>query len=157
MRPSDAIGYYNVVEYPTRQRRARYLLDIGLYSVVYHHYWFTGKAATDHGIQAMLKDGELNTHFMLSWTNESWTARWDGQEWREIFIAQGYGKVADWRAHFDWLLPSFRHPQHGGNGPWKRDLVGRTLSKLCVSRMASTIRKMQSLNSHHIRMAATTT
>lgn len=66
----------------------------------------------DSVLQRMLLDGEPNIPFMLSWANEPWTARWDGEDSSKIFIAQTYGLLEDWRAHFDWLLPFFRHPSY---------------------------------------------
>lgn len=64
----------------------------------------------DHILQAMLKDGEPKTPFMLSWANEPWTANWDGNDVSRVLIPQDYGSIQDWREHFDWLLSFFRHP-----------------------------------------------
>lgn len=71
-----------------------------------------GTPIMDHILQAMLLDGEPNTHFMLSWANEPWTATWDGLDSSKVLIAQDYGDITDWRKHFDWLLPFFRHPNY---------------------------------------------
>lgn len=70
----------------------------------------------DHVIQAMLEDGEPNIPFMLSWANEPWSARWDGNSDGKVLIAQDYGLQQDWKKHFDWLLPFFRHPQYIRSG-----------------------------------------
>lgn len=112
IRPADSIGYYNGLDYQTRQRQARYLLDSGFYGTVYHHYWFAGRPVMDGVVQAMLEDGEPNIPFMLSWANEPWTAKWDGLDTSQVYIPQDYGKIAQWRLHFEWLLPFFRHPQY---------------------------------------------
>lgn len=74
--------------------------------------WMAGTPIMDHILQAMLLDGEPNTHFMLSWANEPWTATWDGLDSSKVLIAQDYGDITDWRKHFDWLLPFFRHPNY---------------------------------------------
>jgi hypothetical protein len=112
IRPHESVGYYNGLEFRTRQRQGRFLRDNGFYGAVYHHYWFAGKPVMDSVIQAMLKDGEPNTPFMLSWANEPWTARWDGLDFGEVYIAQDYGLIEDWKSHFEWLLPFFRHSQY---------------------------------------------
>jgi len=112
IRPADSIGYYNGLDYYTRLRQGRYLRASGFHGAVYHHYWFAGKPVMDGVIRAMLEDGEPNTPFMLSWANEPWTKRWDGLDSSEILIAQDYGGLEAWRAHFDCLLTFFRHPQY---------------------------------------------
>jgi Glycosyltransferase WbsX len=110
IRPAPSVGYYNGLDFSTRKRQGEFLRESGFYGAVFHHYWFSGKPVMDGIIQAMLKDGQPNIPFMISWANEPWTARWDGLDSSEIFIAQEYGGVDAWRAHFDWLLPFFKHP-----------------------------------------------
>jgi len=112
IRPHESVGYYNGLSLETRQRQGQFIRDHGIYGAVYHHYWFAGKPVMDHVIQAMLVDGEPNVPFMLSWANEPWTARWDGLDQGKIFIAQNYGNAEDWKYHFDFLLPFFRHPNY---------------------------------------------
>ncbi|CAL3968071.1 unnamed protein product [Diplocarpon coronariae] len=113
IRPHESIGFYDGLEFKTRQRQGKFLRENGFYGVAFHHYWFAGKPVMDHVVQAMLQDGEPNIPFMLSWANEPWTARWDGLEAKgSVLIAQSYGLQAAWRKHFDWLLPFFKHPQY---------------------------------------------
>jgi len=112
IRPHESVGYYNGLSLQTRQRQGQFIRDHGIYGAVFHHYWFAGKPVMDHVVQALLKDGEPNIPFMLSWANEPWTARWDGLDQGKIFIAQAYGTAADWKAHFDFLLPFFLHPNY---------------------------------------------
>lgn len=66
----------------------------------------------DHVLQAMLIDGEPNVPFMLSWANEPWIGKWEGQTKDSVFIGQDYGDLVDWRKHFDYLLPFFKHPNY---------------------------------------------
>lgn len=110
IRPDESIGYYNGLDLTTRKRQAKYLKDMGFYGAVYHHYWFAGVPVMDHVIQAIFDDGEPDIPFMLSWANEPWEARWGGLNHDTVFIEQHYGHIADWRKHFDWCLPFFKHP-----------------------------------------------
>ncbi|KAL5331470.1 hypothetical protein ACEPPN_001001 [Leptodophora sp. 'Broadleaf-Isolate-01'] len=113
IRPHESIGFYNGLEYRTRERQGRFLRDHGFYGAVFHHYWFAGRPVMEHVIQKMLEDGEPNIPFMLSWANEPWSARWDGSGGNgKVLIAQEYGLQVAWRKHFDWLLPFFRHPKY---------------------------------------------
>ncbi|KAL2065432.1 hypothetical protein VTL71DRAFT_3102 [Oculimacula yallundae] len=113
IRPHESIGFYNGLEYRTRERQGRFLRDYGFHGAVFHHYWFAGRPVMEHVIQKMLEDGEPNIPFMLSWANEPWSARWDGSGGNgKVLIAQDYGLQVAWRKHFDWLLPFFRHPKY---------------------------------------------
>ncbi|CZR64324.1 uncharacterized protein PAC_14222 [Phialocephala subalpina] len=116
IRPHESIGYYDGLEFQTRQRQGKFLRDSGFYGVAFHHYWFAGRPVMDHVIKAMLEDGEPDINFMLSWANEPWTARWDGGgkggNEGSTLIGQDYGLQQAWRKHFDWLLPFFRHPKY---------------------------------------------
>lgn len=67
-------------------------------------------------LEAMLNDGEPDVPFMLSWANEAWTARWDGLSNSGILLAQDYGGISEWRKHFDWMVPYFRHPNYIRSG-----------------------------------------
>lgn len=56
---------------------------------------------------------------MLSWANEPWTVQWDGHDnagGDGILMKQEYGRLADWKKHFDWMAPYFRHPNYIRNG-----------------------------------------
>ncbi|KAK0111309.1 hypothetical protein ONS95_015017 [Cadophora gregata] len=113
LRPHESIGFYNGLEFRTRERQGRFLREHGFYGAVFHHYWFAGRPVMEHVIQKMVEDGEPNIPFMLSWANEPWSARWDGSGGNgKVLIAQDYGLHVAWRKHFEWLLPFFRHPQY---------------------------------------------
>lgn len=86
--------------------------DLSLYGLAFHHYWF-GYPVMDKPLQAMLEDGQPDVPFMLSWANEPWTVRWDGNSWGDgTLLAQEYGDSAEWRRHFDWMATYFRHPRY---------------------------------------------
>jgi hypothetical protein len=77
-----------------------------IYGVAYHHYWF-GKPVMHGVLLTMLEDGHPDVPFMLSWSNEPWTTRRDGKD--VTLLEQTYGGVEDWKRHFEWLTPYFRH------------------------------------------------
>lgn len=83
-----------------------------LYGIAYHHYWF-GYPVMDKPLQAMLLDGHPDVPFMLSWANEPWTVRWDGQDQADgTLLAQIYGDTTAWKKHFDWMAPFFKHKNY---------------------------------------------
>ncbi|KAK1985908.1 glycosyltransferase WbsX-domain-containing protein [Colletotrichum cereale] len=69
----------------------------------------------DGVLKAMLEDGHPDVPFMLSWANEPWTVRWDGAARPNgdgTLLAQNYGGIEEWREHYDWLVPYFKHPNY---------------------------------------------
>ena len=83
--------------------------------------WFSGKNTPEghkvmHRVpELMLADGQPNVPFMFSWANEPWERTWSGSahpEGDSTMINQLYGDEADWREHFEYLLPFFRHPNY---------------------------------------------
>lgn len=68
--PTEEIGYYNLLDYETRARFATQSREAGLYGFVYHHYWF-GRPVMERVLTAMMKDGQPDTPFMLSWANQA--------------------------------------------------------------------------------------
>ncbi len=39
IRPHESIGFYNGLEFKTRQRQGQFLRESGFYGAVFHHYW----------------------------------------------------------------------------------------------------------------------
>ncbi|KUJ23513.1 uncharacterized protein LY89DRAFT_184426 [Mollisia scopiformis] len=101
VRQHESIGYYNGLEFGTRQRQCQLIRENEFYGLAYHNHWMAGTPMMDHILQAMLLVGEPNTKFMLSWANEPWKATWDGLDSRKVLIAQDYGDITDWRKYFE--------------------------------------------------------
>ncbi|KAH6677914.1 glycosyltransferase WbsX-domain-containing protein [Plectosphaerella plurivora] len=106
MRPAKEVGYYDLLDRSTRVRWTNMISESLIYGVAYHHYWF-GKPVMHGLLMTMLKDGHPDVPFMLSWANEDWTMRRDGKD--VTLLEQKYGGVDDWKRHFEWLTPYFRH------------------------------------------------
>jgi hypothetical protein len=105
-------GYYSTANYQTRQRQGRLALAYGLDGFVYVHHWAGGAPARAAGLEAMLVDSEPNLPFALAWENSA--------------SGGGAGAEAEWRAHFEWLLPFFRHANYltrGEDGGAARPLL----------------------------------
>ncbi|CAK7237151.1 hypothetical protein SCUCBS95973_009865 [Sporothrix curviconia] len=109
LRPTEEIGYYNLLDYGTRARYGQLIRDMGFYGIAYHHYWFH-HPVMEKVPAAILQDGQPDVPFLLSWANEPWTATWDGMPQSKVLQEQDYGDMEHWRVHFDWLLQFFEHP-----------------------------------------------
>ncbi|MEV2910723.1 glycoside hydrolase family 99-like domain-containing protein [Paenibacillus larvae] len=103
--------YYNLTDPSTRTWQARLASQYGVYGFCYYHYWFKGKRLLERPFKEVLKSGEPDFPFCLSWANESWTRRWDGGK-DHILIRQDYGNEQDWEEHFYELLPAFQDKRY---------------------------------------------
>jgi ADP-heptose:LPS heptosyltransferase/tetratricopeptide (TPR) repeat protein len=108
--PAD-LGFYDLRVPELREQQAKLARDAGIEGFCYWHYWFNGKRLLDLPLDEMLRTGRPDFPFCLAWANENWTRRWDGHD-QEVLQAQTYGGEADDRAHFQYLLRSFRDPRH---------------------------------------------
>jgi lipopolysaccharide biosynthesis protein len=108
IRPRD--GFYDLTARWVRERHARQAVAAGIHGFIYYHYWFKGGPVMEKPLELLLKDGEPNLPFAISWANENWSKRWDGGD-NAVLMQQTYAEQ-DWRPHFDWLARFFAHPAY---------------------------------------------
>lgn len=103
-------NYYNTLSIETRKWQWEVAKKYGIDGFCYYHYWFKwGKLLLEKPAELLLTDGEPNLPFCFSWGNGNWARTWEWQP-EEILMLQEYGDEADWRAHFEYLLPFFQSP-----------------------------------------------
>lgn len=83
------LGYYDLRVPQVMEEQARLAKEYGIYGFNYYFYWFAGKILMDAPLEAMLQNQNVNMPFCLTWANENWTRRWDGQE-NDVLIAQDH-------------------------------------------------------------------
>jgi len=71
------------------EEQARLAQEYGIYGFSYYFYWFGGKILMDTPLEMKLANKNVNIPFCLTWANENWSRRWDGQE-NDILIAQNH-------------------------------------------------------------------
>ncbi|MGM0876122.1 MAG: glycosyltransferase WbsX family protein [Bacillota bacterium] len=98
--------YYDLTDPIARKWQAEIAKDYGIYGFCYYHYWFKGKRLLYKPLSEVLRTGEPDFPFCISWANESWSRNWDGQE-NNVLMPQDYGDESDWKEHFDYLLEAF--------------------------------------------------
>ncbi|WP_042215277.1 glycosyltransferase WbsX family protein [Paenibacillus borealis] len=103
--------YYDLTDAAARNWQAEVAKAYGIYGFCYYHYWFKGKPLLEQPLKQIMKSGEPDFPFCLSWANESWTRKWDGGE-HEVLIRQDYGDEPDWENHFHELLGAFRDKRY---------------------------------------------
>ena len=98
--------YYDLTDPAARKWQAEIARKYGIYGFCYYHYWFKDRMLLQTPFNEVLRTGEPDFPFCLSWANEPWTRTWDGLE-HNVLMPQDYGTEHDWKAHFDYLLPAF--------------------------------------------------
>lgn len=101
--PLDS-NYYDQSQLETVRNQVELAAKYGVYGFCHYHYWFDGKQLLDTPTNLMLENKDINFPFCLSWANETWSRRWDGQD-HDILIQQKHPpKRKSWKRHFDYLI-----------------------------------------------------
>ncbi|QUG87016.1 glycoside hydrolase family 99-like domain-containing protein [Bacillus nitratireducens] len=103
--------YYDLSDSSARKWQAELAKQYGIYGFCYYHYWFKGKQLLETPFNEVLRTGEPDLPFCLSWANEPWTRRWDGLS-GHVLMPQDYGDEQDWKLHFDYLLKAFKDERY---------------------------------------------
>ncbi|MBC7490505.1 MAG: glycoside hydrolase family 99-like domain-containing protein [Glaciimonas sp.] len=82
-------GYYDLRVPEVMEGQAKLAKEFGIYGFSYYFYWFGGKILMDTPLELMLTNKKVDIPFCLTWANENWSRRWDGQE-NDILIAQNH-------------------------------------------------------------------
>jgi hypothetical protein len=99
--------YYDLTDGNARKWQAEIAKKYGIYGFCYYHYWFKGKRLLEKPFNEVLRTGEPDFPFCLSWANEPWSKKWDGMN-DNVLMPQDYGDEEEWKEHFDFLLTAFK-------------------------------------------------
>lgn len=107
--PAD-MGFYDLRLKDTRDAQKalakKYLID----GFIYYHYWFSGKRLLNQPFDSDMSAGEIDIPIALCWANETWSRRWDGQEY-DVLIKQDYSEDDDLN-HALWLCAAFQNTNY---------------------------------------------
>lgn len=81
------LGYYDLRITENMIAQAELAKNYGINGFAYYVYWFKGKTIMETPLENMLKEPRIDIPFCITWANENWTRRWDGQE-EDILISQ---------------------------------------------------------------------
>lgn len=123
-------NYYSLDDPAVLQWQADLARQYGVYGFGMYHYWFSSELQLlEKPAEILFAHPEIDIHFMFIWDNTSWTRTWvrkgSVNDWAPKFDEQPvspqesgilaelhYGAEADWKKHFDYLLPFFRDERY---------------------------------------------
>lgn len=123
-------NYYSLDNPETLQWQANLASKYGVYGFGIYHYWFSSEMQLlEKPAEILLAHPEIDIHFMFIWDNSSWSRTWSRKgnvnDWAPKFDKPSktikesgvlaelrYGTEADWKKHFDYLLPFFRDERY---------------------------------------------
>jgi lipopolysaccharide biosynthesis protein len=108
--PSEEVGFYDLKDPEVLRKQAKMAKDHGIDGFIFHYYWFDGRKVLDTPLNNWLNDPSIDLPLAISWANEPWTRRWDGQQ-NDVLIPQTYGE--EWAERF-WadIAPALSDPRY---------------------------------------------
>mgnify|MGYP000447856006 CR=1 FL=1 len=107
-RPAD-LGYYDLTVAGVADRQAELARANDVDAFCFYYYWFAGKRLLERPIDDYVERGP-DFPFCISWANENWTRRWDGQD-QSVLIGQDYAEGTAEQVFLD-FLPYLRDPRY---------------------------------------------
>lgn len=104
-------NYYNLLDSKTLRWQVDLANKYGIGGFCFYHYWFDGHMLLEKPVELFLADKSLELPFCICWANEHWTNQWVSGE-NKVLIEQRYGGEAEWREHFEYLLPFFKDDRY---------------------------------------------
>ena len=84
-------GYYDLRVASVMEEQARLAKNYGIHGFSYYFYWFNGRPFMELPLENMLANKNVDIKFCLTWVNENWTRRGDGQD-DDVLIAQNHSR-----------------------------------------------------------------
>lgn len=107
-RPAD-LGYYDLTTAGVSGQQAELAQANGVDAFCFYYYWFAGKRLLERPVDDYVERGP-DFPFCISWANENWTRRWDGQD-QSVLIGQDYGEGTAEQIFLD-FLPYLQDPRY---------------------------------------------
>jgi lipopolysaccharide biosynthesis protein len=99
--------YYDQSDIKVIRRQVALAKEHGIHAFCHYHYWFDGKQLLETPTNLLLQNHDLDIQFCLSWANETWSRRWDGQDDRILQLQTHPPTKQAWGRHFDYLIKAW--------------------------------------------------
>lgn len=102
-------NYYDLTDLDTIRWQAELAKKYGIGGWAIYHYWFDDHVQIlEKPKEMILQHKEIDIPFCLTWANETWARRWEGND-KEVLLLQTHTPTKEkWKTHFDYLLPYFQ-------------------------------------------------
>ena len=94
--PHSDLGYYDLSDINIMRKQVEIAKNYGLYGFCFYHYDFSGKRLMERPVDNYLNNKDIDFNFCLSFANENWTRKWDGNI-NDILIKQKHSSKDDIR------------------------------------------------------------
>lgn len=104
-------NYYNQSQITTLKWQVDVAKKHGIYGFCHYHYWFDGKQLLEKPTDIFLENKDIDFPFCLSWANETWSRRWDGND-HQVLMQQTHPPThKSWKRHYDYLIKAWNDPR----------------------------------------------
>jgi lipopolysaccharide biosynthesis protein len=103
--------YYDQSDPKVIRRQVAMAREHGISAFCHYHYWFNGKQLLETPTNLLMSMKDLDIEFCLSWANETWSRRWDGQDDRVLQLQTHPPTKEAWGRHFDYLIKAWTDPR----------------------------------------------
>lgn len=104
------LGFYDLRVPAVRQTQAQLARSHDIDAFCYYHYWSLGRRLLGRVLDDVLRSGQPDFPFCLSWANHPWSRRWDGST-DQLLFDQRYSPSDD-VMHSRWLAEVFAAPRY---------------------------------------------
>lgn len=123
-------NYYSLDNPESIRWQAQLAKEYGIYGFGIYHYWFSSsQQLLQKPAELLLSNKDIDINYMFIWDNLTWKRTWSklnrGLDWAPSFDNQEteqndngilaeliYGDKADWKKHYEYLLPFFRDSRY---------------------------------------------
>jgi len=100
-------NYYDLSKIETIQWQIEQAKKYGISGFCHYHYWFDGVQMLETPTNIFLDSKNIDFPFCLTWANETWSKRWDGQN-HYILQKQTHEPTEEkWLQHFEYLIKAW--------------------------------------------------
>lgn len=104
------LGYYDLRIREVMEEQVKLAKNYGLSGFSFYFYWFDGKTLLEKPIVDYIENKKIDFPFCLTWANENWSRRWDGQE-NDVLIAQNHSDE-DSLSFINYLMKYFKDSRY---------------------------------------------
>lgn len=154
-------NYYNLLEKNVMQQQADWMKEYAVDGLCFYHYYFKdGRKILEKPAENLLQWKDVDMPFCFCWANESWARTWsklgNKNSWSEkfekrentssdkseILLEQKYGREAEWKKHFEYLVPFFQDERYIKKNQSPVFLIYKPEDIFCLSQMVEYWREL---------------